>query len=89
MAWTFVTACLLAVIAPHYILGCTPTEELSLEEKIADASILLLGQVVRHYDNPNLGLDTAYTAEMDIFCVLKAPRDFDVHARQNISEAGM
>lgn len=82
-----VVVCLLMDIVPRDIFACSPTQELSLREKIADASVLLLGEVLKLHKETRIP-GNAYTAEMKIYCVLKAPSNIPVTAVHNISEAG-
>jgi len=82
-----VVVCLLVDILPRDMLACSPTQELSLREKVMKADVLLLGEVLRLHKEPRIP-GNAYTAEMKIYCVLKAPRNIPVTAIHNISEAG-
>jgi len=55
----------------------------TLIDKINRADVLLYGKVLRHY--PNQYFDRAYTAEMEVYCVLRGER---APAVVNVTEAG-
>ena len=68
---------LLVLLLGGVALGCSPPvgdyTEPTLEERVDMSELVFYGVPLAHYRAERLGKD-AYTAKMNIFCVLKGPK---------------
>jgi hypothetical protein len=68
--------------------GCSPPmgeyKEPTLAERAESSGLVFYGVPVAHYQQTNLGSE-AYTAKMNVYCVLKGPKTTQ---QFNVTEAG-
>ncbi|XP_022094834.1 coiled-coil domain-containing protein 3-like isoform X1 [Acanthaster planci] len=83
---------LLSVVVAFMVFcrGCQPCKVVNwrpktVAEQAAEAEIIVYGTITEHYPLPDVPLDRAYIAEMNVTCNLKGEV---LPSRINISEAG-